>query len=268
MRQKRILSLLLAMLFMSLPAFAGAISISDYLGDVETKPAELALKEESLLLVRDFGGYSVKYSAIIENKSDFSANLSNASLEILDKDQNIIASESIYSATPYSIVPGGEATIRNSYSMLSEEQKALVSSFRLNFEGRASMEEIQYTTLSASVEYEEVQITDYDAIDLSKLTDELPTRPQGQFVVTVENDKEQPVYDADVVVVVRDQDGKLVWADSTSLYNIGIPQGGKVLMKGEVSSQMLAALAENKGTVKTVTAQAFFMKEVPLEDME
>lgn len=269
MKNKRILPLLLALLMVSLPAFAGAISIKDYFDlSVEEVPADLAIVEDSMFLMPDFEGFSVMYSAIIENRSDFQASLSDASLELLDKEGQAVASERIYISTPYLIPAKGKAVVQTGYTIISQEQKQQVASHRLSLSGVKGSDYSRNLDLPVTVAYVEGSEPDYGAIDYSALNIEEKTRPVGSYVATVENNQNMDVYELTTVVILRDQNGRLALVRTNSPYDVGFPPGGKMLVRGSVPGSFLALLAQDGITIGSAEAWAYVSQDIPLDELE
>lgn len=252
---KKTLSLLLALLVLGLPALAPAVQVPSFPGlGSDTEPAELALLEDSLLVYEGVLGLSGTYTALIENKSGFLAYAMSGTLEGLDKDGAVLFSQNVYAIYPNVIPAGGKAMVQGLYLQITPEQQAALVSWRLALNGEkadtAYYPEPILLPITAEYTQEEVQ-------DLYSGT----SYQKGSLLAALKNETSAPVFDAVGVVLLRDQEGKLIASQNNQLLNVGLPAGGEALLKMDVPRELLAYLAAQGRELTSVEAFAFSIPE-------
>jgi len=250
---KRLAALALSLMLFTAPALAVSLDLDALLGPAGAgyggEAAEFALLEDAFFVYEDFMGTSGKYAAVLENKSGKAAMLTTVTLELLDKDGTVVHSAPLYSTVPLFVAPGGIAVTESSYLTLTPEQAQQVASWKLSFAGSALGEGDGSLSraLPAKAAYAEEMTTDFT----------LAEKPLGTLLVTVENDAQETAFDARVIVLLRDGQGKLLTSVSNAAIDVGIPAGGSIVMKSSVQTGVLEALNAAGHSVAEAEAHAF-----------
>ena len=77
----------------------------------------------------------------------------------------------------------------------------------------------------------------------------------------VENDTDQICYNVELVYVVKDATGKLLYCESDTLYEVGIMPGMKIATYTELSSSLIEFLEENALSIDQVEVIAYMIQE-------
>lgn len=253
MTLKRLATLALSMMLFTAPALAVSLDLGSLLGTSSAgyggEPAEFVLREDAFFIYEDFMGTSGKYAAVLENKSGKTAMLTTATLELLDKGGAVVHSAPLYGTVPLFVAPGGVAVTESSFLTLTPEQAQQVASWKLSFAGSALSEGDGSVSraLPAKAAYAEEMTTDYT----------LAEKPVGTLLVTVGNDAQETAFDARVIVLLRDGQGKLLTSVSSAAIDVGIPAGGSIVMKSSVQTGVLDALNAAGHQVAAAEAYAF-----------
>lgn len=248
-----VLSLVLSLVLFAVPALAVTLDLGSLLGisgaGYGGEPAEFALKEDAFFIYEDFMGTSGKYVAVFENKSGKAALLSETSLDLLDKDGAVVLNAPLYGTIPLFVPPDGLSVTESSYLTLTPEQAQQVASWKLKFSASALPEGDGSISraLPAKADYKEEMTMDYTMAE----------KPQGTLLTTVENNTQETAFDARVIVLLRNGQGKLLASVSNAAMDVGIPAGGSIVLKSTVQSGILTALKAAGHTVAAAEAYAF-----------
>ncbi len=250
---KKLFTLSLVLL-MTLSLSAAAIEIPEELLSLmfgEAEPVELTLAEENMILYPTYGDYTGEYAAIIKNDTDQPARLGrDGKLELLDKDQQVVQTIDIYSSYPTIIPAGGVSYVSGRMMSMTEEDAGRVTSHKFTIAGQAlsDYDLIKFTPLTASAEYEQNE---------NPYGDGQGTAHEAALYSTIVNPTDATAFDPSVVNILRDAEGKLILISMDAAYSVGIPAGGKIILRTRVDDGLATLMAQQNTTVASVESIAF-----------
>lgn len=252
MKRKALLPLLLVLtLLVSMNALAIQIpkELLQGLGTSQGEPADITVKEERLNIYKSIMGMQGVYVVAVENPGTAPINLGESSVDLLDKDGAVVVNSPIYSMAPYTLQPGETGYVISSFYSISDEDAARITSHKATITGVLASEgdSISYVRLPAEASFTTSEDTDFFTNE--KLY-------EISIVNTVENNTDKDVYDVRVFNVLRDKDGKLLSIADSMAMDVGIPAGGKILLKTNVDSGMNTKFTNEQTPVATVEAFA------------
>ena len=260
MKMKFLLFLLAAML---LTTSAMAVQVPTELmellqggaGGNNGEPIELVVKEEALHLYKDVIGPSGVFAAIIENPGTVPAAVQSGTVDLLDKDGNVITSVTIYGSTPYIIAPGGTAYVQQEYLQVSEEDAARVASHKFTVNGVTQPDDTPPApaTLPVTSTYAQEEVPNYFGEEKNY---------SANVTLTIENNTDATAYNAQAFSVLRNKDGKLLTVATTMANDIGILPGSKIEMQNRVNGGLVAKLMAEQSEPATVESVVLVMPEL------
>ena len=174
----------------------------------------------------------------VTNSGDKNVEFGSGILEVLNADGDALESFELYSAYPEVLAPGEVGYI--SYYRGVDDAKSIedMPDYLLTVSGKSSKDEAPQR-LSATAVVEEVPYW---------------SDTQYQVTITITNESDKTLYDAYVPFAVYDAAGKLLYADYTTLYNVGLPSGSTIEVRQTINDAFLT-LWKTAGTIPTtVTA--------------
>ncbi len=255
-KNKRLIPLMvMALALVALPSAAVELP-ADLLALLQgqTEPADFTLVEDNFLVYEGYLGPSGDYVAILRNDSPGMAMVSGAELALLDETGNQLHVQTLYAGFPSYVQPGEVTYITPSYLSIPEEALEKISSWQLTFSGIAGepSEEYLEKPLEAEVVLREYTVEDYFNPGMERL--------QTDVLVTVTNPTQQPAFDVNTIVLLRDDQGKMVTVKNLSALNVGIPAGGSIILRTNMEPGLLEALAQQKTPITQAEAVALYIQ--------
>lgn len=253
MKRKTLLPLLLVLtLLVSVNALAIQIppELLQGLGMSSGEPAEITVKEDRFNRFNTILGLQAEYVLIVENPGTAPIYLGESKVDLLDKDGAVVTSSPIYSMSPSTLMPGETGYIVEPlYSILAEDAgrvasyQATVAAVTVPGNDPAPVVKMPVTVDFTTGEGSDV-FTGEKEYTLS-------------IVNTVENNTDKDAFDVRVFNVLRDKDGKLLSIAGSTTMDVGIPAGGKILLKSNVQTGLVTMLHKFETLVATVEGFAF-----------
>ena len=225
---KRILLLLVALMMVGAVAQAETLS--------------LTLEEEKLLVVPSYSDkFAAFYSARIKNSGNAPLSLNEGVFELKDKDGNVITSNNWVNVYPTVLAPGEEAYVsQQEYPETATTVEAIASHF-IDVKASTSVYKV-ITRVPAAAEIVLPKNPDYE------------TR---MVYATITNDSGLDLFDLTLVYVLKDDQGNLLYADSMTAYNAGVPAGGQLTVRKRFDTVLDTWLNTSEVALGTIEAFAF-----------
>lgn len=234
---KRILALALALMLV-LPV----IALSEEAAWPEDK---LKLLEENLIVFSSYGNTTAYYTAIVENLSSEMIYFTNAYVYCYDAEGKQLGEGGYILLHPGVIMPGEKGYLYSMTDTLGEGEISVASHKLVVDAQETSYGEDNVIPLPSEASYKVVERAGTG-------------ETEGQFVVTISNDKEEPVFHLNSLLILRDEAGKLVYMDSVTQSLAGIPAGGKALLRDTLDQEILAALQKDEREPKAVECFSWY----------
>ncbi len=184
----------------------------------------LAVTEERLIVVPTYeGSFEALLYAVITNTGDEPAMLGECSFSVQDPEGKELYRNDYLAIYPRWLQPGENAAFYEStWGGVADTREGIAS---------------HALTLSSTDE-------DYLVIQRFPATGSYTVTDDGVWTFArveaeIENNTDKPVYDLVAAYILRDADGKLLCAMSGSAYSVGAPAGGKILIRGEIRSELV-----------------------------
>lgn len=222
----------LAIIAAALPAYAaGGISAT----------------EETWYVTPNSDNYKVYYYASVENTGSDPETVNNLLFEIQDSEGKTIESTEKYKLYPEILAPGESGWLVISQKVEDVESKSVIDHYTLTITSKKNDDE-EDRRIPASAEF------------IAKDSDD----NKNMIYTTISNEGDEAVFDAVTAYAVRDEAGKLLYADSTSLKNIGLPGSGSLQIRAKINSDIIDEL--DKAGTKIASAEAIAYSEIDLDD--
>ena len=168
--------------------------------------------------------YLVYFYAQVHNNSNEIICLESGTFELHSGEQ-ILASQPVTQLWPYFINPGEDGYVFDVVAFEPGENGAVVPSVT------DILYDIQYMTVD----------TQYASRDLSAVAELERTQEGGLTVVChITNGTDTDAYDPTIAFGLYAENGGMLYADGTTLQNVGIPAGGTLLMRFPVDEDFVA----------------------------
>lgn len=177
----------------------------------------------------------------VTNAGDKNVEFGSGILEVLNADGDAVESFDLYTAYPEVLAPGEVGYI--SYYRGVDDAKSIedIPDYLLTVSGKSSKDEAALR-LPATGVIEEVPYWN---------------DTQYQVTLTITNNTDKTIYDAYVPYAIYDAAGKLLYADYTTLWNVGLPAGSTIEMRQTISDSFLKLWKTNNTIPTTVTTFAY-----------
>jgi len=209
-RMKKVLALILALLVLliSVPAFAAG---------------KLSVTQENFIVINSYWMYGYAY-ARVDNIGDKPIKVNAGVLEIFDTNGDAITSSDYLDAYAEYLQPG-EYTYAYIYDEIEDVEESDVDDYMLTITGKSDND---YTTLRLPV------TTDY-AEDVEE-----GWSTYNYMYATVTNNTDEPLYDVEVVLVLLDADGNILYMSDADMYSDkAIMPGSSIQIKEYVDSDFI-----------------------------
>ena len=168
--------------------------------------------------------YLVYCYAQVHNNSNEIICLESGTFELHSGEQ-ILASQPVTQLWPYFINPGEDGYVFDVVAFEPGENGAVVPSVT------DILYDIQYMTVD----------TQYASRDLSAVAELERTQEGGMTVICrITNGTDTDAYDPTIAFGLYAENGGMLYADGTTLQNVGIPAGGTLLMRFPVDEDFVA----------------------------
>ncbi len=208
---------------------------------------KLDVSQENFHVIDSYSVYGYAF-AKVENVGDKPIQVNAGLLEIFDKEGDTITSTDYMSAYAENLQPGDYTYVRLYEDMDINAED--IDDYLLTVTGKSDM---SYTDRRFPVE------VDYQA-DVPRSA----YSTTDYIYATVTNDTDETVYDMEVVSVLLDDEGNILYLDGETMYNEGILPGSSVTVRTEISSDFKEYYA-SKGFQPT-HADAIAYVSVPNEE--
>lgn len=222
----------------SLMGAAGGETAGTGTGTAEEGPApELTVVEDNFYLREGYGSQEGYYVAKVQNQNDVPVYLSNAVMTLLDKDGNEVGKQEYMGTTGSRYLEPGEVTYFSMYADVNEG--AAVDSYKVELSPTAATYQTPDTTLevaAAELRVQEGYYTSYSA------------------AATVTNNTEAPLARINVLVAVKNSDGKLMDLCASGLYQNELGAGSTIILVDTLDSRVADYCTANNLTLGEVEA--------------
>lgn len=239
---KKTFSVLMVLVLLALPLFALIAEATD-------NSTVLEVLEEKALVFDSFWGLNLSYTALVKNNAEFDILVDNVILEGKDKDDNVVIAEQLFNINPYILGKGEQAVVNSSMVLLTQEQRDAITGWHLTASGYRMDEadSLRFHSLPSESAFE--------------ITDDEIMGKEAVVTSTLKNDSKETLYDILVVVLLRDQNGKLITATNTQAYEVGVPAGGTIYLRSTLSGSLLSALEAEGIAITTAESFAYIQME-------
>ena len=230
--------------FRMLPALLLVIALTAGLMPARAA-GKLKIREETLLYYESFDGMTrFKYSAIVENTGKDTATMLESGFYLLAKgNAALFQTDGHLDMYPQALGPGEVGVVSLDGALPEGKGKKSVSGHKLE--------------LNSADEAFPV-ITRYPAIaEYFVENEDDPDMLLAGVIAEVSNNTGSAAFDLSYAAILRDKKGKLVTALAGYMVDIGVPAGGKILLRSYLDHNLEAYLRENSLTPESVEVIAF-----------
>ena len=219
------------------------------LGLLSTLPAlaagKLAMQEEKLIYYEDFDGMThFKYSAVVKNTGKDTTTMLESSFRLLAKGGVVLfETDGHLDMYPQALQPGDTGVISLDGILPEGKTKKSVTGHKLQLNWADEAFPI-IVRFPAAAEYAVINEDDPDIL-------------LAGILVEVSNNTDSPVFDLRYAAILRDQKGKLLTTLYDDVLDVGVPSGGKLLMRNFIDHYLEAYMRENNMTPGSVEVFAF-----------
>lgn len=239
--------ILLVMLSVSALAIQLPPELLEGLGPVGEE-VPMSVKEDRLVVYKNFIGVFADYSVVIENTGDKPAYVSGSDVQLVDKDGNVVATGNLFGSYPNNIAPGAKAYSVVSFPSLNDGDENKELSVKVDVKGIASSLETNIVPLPVTVEMNASENADIFTGGTSH---------NLSLLNTVENNTGDTVFDIYVVNVLRDASGKLLGIRYNYAMDIGVPAGNKIYVRSEADMGLVNQVTQEGSPVDKVDVLAY-----------
>ena len=202
---------------------------------------KIRVTQENFIVAGSYTKYGYVYMRL-DNVGDKPIKVNAAILEVFDEDGNPITStDSLWEYAEY--LQPEEYTYAYMYTKIEDEFVGKVDDYLLTVTGKS---DTNYVTLRLPV------VTEY--------AENVPGRygTADYMYATVTNNTEEPVFSIEVVLVLLDEEGNILYMKDESMYSEkAIMPGSSILIRKEVDSSFKEVFAEKGLKPHSVDAIAF-----------
>ena len=230
--KKRIVGMLVALMMICgiLPAYAA--------GGIGTS-------EETWYVVPHSGDYRVYYYASVTNSSSEPEKVKDLLFEVRDRADTAIESTARYKLYPEILEPGQTGWLVISLDVKDIETKSLIDHYALTITSKLEDDQTA-RMLTAEAEY------------LAEDEDE----NEDMIRATVTNSGEGNAFGITSAMIVRDAEGKLLYIDSAATKDIGLTEGGALLVRAQIKSDIMDALEDAGTEIASAEAIAYVIEDI------
>ncbi len=219
------------------------------LGLVPALPAQaagkLATQEEKLIYYEDFDGIThFKYSAIVRNAGKDTTTMLESYFRLQGKGSAILFETSGHlDMYPQALQPGeiGVISIEGTLPEGKTGKSVAKHTLKLNWADEAFPVIVRYP---ATAEYVVEHEDDPDML-------------LAGILAEVGNNSDTPAFDLGYAAILRDKEGKLLTTLYGDVPDVGIPTGGKILLRSYIDHYLESAMRENNMAPSSVEIIAF-----------
>lgn len=172
----------------------------------------------------------------LKNTGNAPVGLDNIQVQFVDAEMNVVLEEGTFSMYPPTLQPGqiGYACVW-AYNVELDVAQAITN---------------YAVTVKASHDYLiDVSLVD-NTVEHKKV--ENPYYTEHQAFLTITNATAETIWQPEIVLVVRNQDGKILTIENDALYDVGIPAGGHVYYGYDFSSFQVERWQEKGQEIATM----------------
>ncbi len=206
---------------------------------------KLALREEKLIYYDDFDRIThFKYSAIVKNTGKDTTTMLESSFRLLAKGGEILFETSGHlDMYPQALHPGETGVISLDGTLPEGKTKKNVTGHKLQLNWADEAFPV-ISRFPATAEYVVINEDDADML-------------LAGILAEVTNNTGSTVFDLRYTAILRDQKGKLLTTLYDDVLDVGVPAGGKLLMRNYIDHYLEAYMRENNMTPSIVEVIAF-----------
>ena len=206
---------------------------------------KLARQEEKLVFYEDFDGIThFKYSAIVKNTGKDTTTMLESYFQLLGKSSAVLFETTGHlDLYPQALQPGETGVISLEGALPEGKTRKSVTSHKLllDWADEAFPLIVRYPATAAYIVEHE---------------DDADMRLAG-IITEVSNNTRAPVFDLSYGAILRDRKGKLLTTLVGDAFDVGVPSGGKLLLRSYIGHNLEAFLRENNMTPGSVEIIAF-----------
>lgn len=207
---------------------------------------KLNVVQENTCFINEYSPYFYAY-AKVENSGDKPIKVNAGVLEVYDAEGDPISSTDCITAGARYLQPGEYTYVRmNTYDGLGDD--AVPADYAMTLTGKTEKD------------YENVRFQVEGKLEMNVQVDKWST--YNYMYATVTNNTEETLYNVQVMMALLDAEGNVLHVCEDSLYDVGIPAGGSVVFRRNISSDFMNYFEANSITPASVDAIAFIEKSV------
>ena len=230
--KKRIVGMLVALIMICgiLPAYAAG---------------GIAPTEETWYVVPHSGDYRVYYYAAVTNNSSEPEKVKDLLFEIRDRADTAIESTAKYKLYPEILEPGQTGWLVISLDVKDIDTKSLIDHYALTITSKLEDDQTA-RMLTAEAEY------------LAEDEDE----NEDMIRATVTNSDTGNAFEITAAMIIRDGEGKMLYVDSAQTKDIGLTEGGVLLVRTQIKSDIMDELEDAKTEIASAEAIAYMIEDI------
>lgn len=206
----------------------------------------IATTEETWYVAPHSENWRVYFYATVENSGSAPETVNNLLFEIVSPDGTAIDSTAKYKLYPEVLQPG-----ETGWLVISKDVKDVE---------RADISAYNLTVTSKTDDDRAARELDAAAEFLKKDEDD----NENMLRAAVTNSGDENAFELTVAMAARDAEGKLLYVDGVDTKDVGLAQGGSLLVRAAIASDIVDALKDAGAEVASVDAVAYAM--VDLDD--
>lgn len=229
---KRFIGVLLALTLLCgiLPAYAA--------GGINTT-------EETWYVTSHSDDWRVYYYAAVTNNGETPEKINDLLFEIQNAGNTTIESTTKFKAYPEVLQPGESGWLVISQDVKDIEDKSVIDHYALTITSKEEKDEAA-VLLDATAEYLEEDEDENDDV----------------LRATVTNNGEDNAFEITVAMAARDAEGKLLYVGSAATKDLGLAQGGTLLSRVKMATDITDALEDANVKVASVDAVAYTVEDL------
>lgn len=186
-------------------------------------PGKLTVAQASFQVTPYSSYHQGTVYARLVNSGTAPVEFDSGTLELLDASGNVIASEEVYGCFPEVLAPGETGYLFKGISVEAAVEPSYIAGYKLQVKGREEISR-DVTRLPSSGKYEEVAEAYWTS---------------SYLTAAVENQTDEPLYDAGVVFALKDAAGDLLYVTQGAMYGVGIMPNTSVNFRTNLYSDTL-----------------------------
>lgn len=205
---------------------------------------KLKVAEENLEVYEAYSGYDAYLYAVMTNEGDDPVEFNAGMFEVLNPDGDSIDANEYISCMPSIINPGEKGYVRDYISVDDAESADYIADYSFTSSGKTADENTNVAIDCTAT----VAMRPYSYTSTTK---------NMTAVLAVTNNTDETLYEINAVFAIHDADGKLIYVDYISPYNVGILPGSTIELVSQINSEAVEAWEKNGVKPASIESYAY-----------